>query len=417
MGTVAPQDSDAGVDAPTSIWPTIAGFAATRLVGNLFVRFPYVFINQISKGLGVDVETLTYVFGARELGGLVAPKAGHWVDRGHTGRVIVVGGLLAGASCVAAATSWFPLFVVVMVLGGAAKISIDLAQNAWIGHNVPLATRGRVIGLIEMTWAGAFLAGVPAVGWAVDRWGWQAAFVVTGPLLTIAALGSGSRVREAAADSVVTNGPMESVGAHETGDQAATIEAGAAHVRVDADAARLKRAVWVFCFLQPMAQMLIFAVYGDWFTTEVKLSTTALSVVTALLGVAELIGTIVTVWITDRAGPIRCGMWGMALTIPPMLGVIAVGPSAVSAAALLIAMDIAIEFAFVSVLPVVSELDVENRGKAVGHVFVLIMVARAIGSAVSGRIYEMGGFNAALTAAAIASFGASGVLWWSRRSR
>lgn len=381
----------------TSVWPTIAGFAATRLLGNLFVRFPYVFIDQIARGLGVEVRTLTFVFGARELGGLVSPQAGRWVDRGHTGRVVAFGGLLAGLSCLAAATSWFPLFVVVMILGGAAKVSVDLAQNAWVGHEVPLTARGRVIGVIEATWAGAFLAGVPALGWAVDRWGWQAAFVVTGPLLALLAMGSGARLR----DHAHTDDEPDVVAHHD--------------VTIDARPDRVTTAVWVFCFMQPMAQMLIFAVYATWFRNELHLSNSKISVITALLGVAELVGTVVTVLTTDRLGPIRCGMWGMALTIAPMLGVVVVGSSAAPAAALLIAMAMAIEFAFVSVLPVVSELDVANRGKAVARVFVLIMVSRALGSAIAGTVYDLGGFDAALVAAAVAAGAASGALWWSRR--
>lgn len=389
----APQDSGG---AP-SVWPTVAGFAATRMMGNLFIRFPSVFINQISKGFGVDVETLNYVIAARELGGLAAPQAGRWVDRGHMSRVIVGGGVLAGLSCVAAATSWFPLFVVVMVIGGAAKISVDLAQNAWLGHNVPLDERGRVISFIEMTWAGAFLIGVPALGWAINQWGWRAAFVVTGPLLALCAAVSGGRLRESDWEGI------------DEGDALLPTPP----VTVANPRRRLKRAVWIFCFLQPFAQMVVFAVNGDWFTTELDLSTTGLATVVALLGVAELIGTIITVWVTDRFGSIRCGLWSMALAVPPLVAITFVGTNVVAAVALMVVMGVAIELAFVAVLPLVSELDVENRGKAVSHVFVLIMVARAIGAAVSGRIYTMGGFNASITVAAMSCAGAAAALWWS----
>src|SRR4051812_19817018 len=88
----------------------IAGFTVSRLLGNLFVRFPFVFINPIARGLGVDVSTLTKVFGARELGGLEAPMVGRWVDRCRGARAMVVCGLVAGAACAAAATSNFALF-------------------------------------------------------------------------------------------------------------------------------------------------------------------------------------------------------------------------------------------------------------------------------------------------------------------
>lgn len=132
-----------------------------------------------------------------------------------------------------------------------------------------------------------------------------------------------------------------------------------------------------------------------------------------MLGVAELIGTIITVWVTDRFGSVRCGMWGMAIAVPPLLGIMVVGTNVVGAVGLMLVMDVAIELAFVAVLPLVSELDVNNRGKAVSHVFVLIMVARAIGSAVSGRIYETGGFNASIAVAATACARATIALWWS----
>src|SRR5689334_2527376 len=92
------------------------GFVVTKLLGNLFIRFPYVFITKISEGLGVPIKTLTWVFGARELGGLAAPQAGRWVDRGHARRVIAFGGLVCGAACAAAASPWFGVFVVVMVI-------------------------------------------------------------------------------------------------------------------------------------------------------------------------------------------------------------------------------------------------------------------------------------------------------------
>ena len=46
MDSGAPTSSGAP-ETTQSIWPTVVGFAATRMMGNLFVRFPYVFINQI----------------------------------------------------------------------------------------------------------------------------------------------------------------------------------------------------------------------------------------------------------------------------------------------------------------------------------------------------------------------------------
>lgn len=414
---------DSGRPDRPKVWPTVAGFAATRVLGNLFIRFPYVFLNSISKGLGVHVDTVTLALGVRELGGLAAPQAGRLVDRGHVARVVAGCGALAGLSCLAAATTWFPLFVVVMLIGGAAKISVDLAQNAWIGHNVALSDRGRVVGLVETTWAGSFLLGVPALGWAVDRYGWKAAFVVTGPLLAIVAIISGTRMAASGADiGWASESETEPANVEVEPADAATEPAdvgpateGTPRPSVGVDPVRLKRAVWVFCVMQPLAQMVVFAVNGDWFVTHLHLSTTALATVMALLGLAELVGTMLSVGITDRLGPLRCGMWGLFISVPPMLAITAVGHHVTAAVALMVAMDVALEFAFVAVLPVFSELDVVKRGKAVGQLFVIIMVSRAVGSAIAGRVYRVGGFGASLGLAATACVIGAVALWWARR--
>lgn len=407
MGTLAPPDS--GALDPAVEQRVVGRFLVTRLVGNLFIRFPYVFINQISRGLGVDVTTLTLVFGVRELGGLAAPLAGRWVDRGHAGRAIVWCGVAAGTACAIAAAAPFWAFVVLMVVGGAAKISVDLAQNAWVGHHVHLARRGRVIGLIETTWAGAFLVGVPALGWVIDRWGWRAAFYATGPLVALTAVAAGRRLP----DTPVSPDPPSSPHSPRSGDveppQAAFPVARAA------DPVRLRRAVWAFCVLQPGAQMLIFAVNGDWFSTELGMSTRTLGLVTALLGVAELGGTGLAITLTDRFGSLRCGMWGILLTAPPLLGILAVGDHVVAAVALMLAMCVGVEFAFVTVLPMVPELDVERRGRAVGQVFVMMMVARAVSSWTAGIIYDLGGFTTSILAASSACLAGGAVLWWARR--
>lgn len=398
MGTVAPPDS-AALDRRVERG-VVGRFLLVRLLGNLFIRFPYVFINQIARGLGVEITTLTFVFGVRELGGLAAPLAGRWVDRGHAGRVIAACGLVAGTACAVAAAAPFWLFVVLMVLGGASKISIDLAQNAWVGHHVDLRRRGKVIGLIETTWAGAFLLGVPLLGWGISRWGWEVAFYATGPLLALTAVVAGRRL-------------PETPGSERSGDEEP--RQAVSHVARGADLMRLRRAVWAFCVLQPGAQMLIFAVNGDWFSTELGMSTTTLGVVTALLGVAELGGTGLAIALTDRFGSLRCGMWGILLTAPPLLGIIAVGDNVVAAVALMLAMCIGVEFAFVTVLPMVPELDVERRGRAVGHVFVMMMVARAISSWTAGVIYDLGGFTMSILVASGCCVAGGAVLWWARR--
>ena len=60
----------------------------------------------------------------------------------------------------------FPIYAVAVIgifLGGLAKSVFDPALQAYIGERVDFRRRGRVIGLVEMSWAGATSAsGTPA---------------------------------------------------------------------------------------------------------------------------------------------------------------------------------------------------------------------------------------------------------------
>ena len=143
-------------------------------------------------GLGIRVDTATTILGLRELGGLATPVTGRIADRGHERRVIVT--LTAWP---ASRRSWRPysggigIFAVLLFVGGFAKFGIDAAQGAWVGHRVDFARRGRVVGLLEVSWSVSFLVGMPLCAWAIDEWGWRAPFVGTGALLLVFAAASG----------------------------------------------------------------------------------------------------------------------------------------------------------------------------------------------------------------------------------
>lgn len=394
-------------------WPTVIGFALTRLLGNLIVRAPYVFITQLSKGLGVSVDTMTLVLGIRELGGLGAPIAGRLVDRGRGVAVIIGGGVAAGVACLLAASSWFPLFVVAMFVAGLAKNWVDLSQNAWVGHEVPISKRARVIGLIETTWAGSFLLGVPVLGWAVNQWGWRAAFVLTGPLFTLLAIGSGLRL-QARNDALARADHDPAEPAIVSPPHADSTDHAGAHRTLEAlgNPKRLKPAIWIYFAMQPFAQMLVFAVNGDWFVEHLGMTTGGLSTATAVLGVSELIGTLFVMGFADRLGPLRVGATALLASAFPLVALTLVEPTIFWGVAMLVVMDFCVELSFVSVLPVVTELNIKNRGKAVSQAFMLMMVARAISSAIAGIVYTTAGFDTTLLiSAAVAVIGGLALVW------
>ena len=67
-------------------------------------------------------------------------------------------------------------------MAGLAKNVFDPAIQAYVGEHVPYRRRGLVIGLIETSWAGSTLIGVPLIGLLIATYGWQQAFPVMGLL-------------------------------------------------------------------------------------------------------------------------------------------------------------------------------------------------------------------------------------------
>ncbi len=367
---------------------TLAGFVSVRLLANTYLRFPYVFIDSIAKGLGVPLTTVTTILGLRELGGIVSPLIGRSIDRGHLRRGLIWSGVIAGVSGVvgvAVESLWW--FAALMFIGGAAKISVDIAQNVWIGRKIPLARRARVVGLVEASWAGAFLLGAPVLGLVIEWYGWRAAFVATGTALVVATLGTVGLDRSVGvSDGSEHSGgsPVPEVSGHVIDEEHRPRRS---HTR--------RRAILGFNVFQPVGQMAIFAVNGDWFADRLGMTPAAIGSATIVLGVGELAGTALVAAVTDRIGAARSGILGMSVAAPLML-LLVTNPEAVWVGVLLLAlMNIAIEFAFVSVLPLMSEMGTDDRGSAFGQALTVNTVSRAFAAIVAGFAYTWGGIAAA----------------------
>jgi predicted MFS family arabinose efflux permease len=135
------------------------------------------------------------------------------------------------------------------------------------------------------------------------------------------------------------------------------------------------------------------------------------------MGIAEVAGTTLTMVAADRTGPARMSTWAMAACVPPLAILVSTPTNAVVAVGLFVILDLAIECSFVAVLPLVSELDPDNRARAISHAFVIITGSRAIGSVAAGWIYGVGGFAAISVVAAVVAAAATAALIAGRASR
>ncbi len=359
-----------------------------RTSGNVLIRFPYVFLTSIARGLGIQIDTATTILGVRELGGLATPVIGHVADRGHERRVIVGCCVIAGLATMAAPfVGGIWVFGILMFLGGIAKFGSDTAQGAWVGHRVPYARRGRVLGLMEVSWAGAFLVGMPICAWLISVWGWRGPFVGTGIALVVAGLVQWVRLPPDEVEVASDRAPMR--------------------FRIP----RELRGVMVFAALQPFAQMMVFAVAGDWFVSDLGMSLAGLGINTVLLGLAELAGTGIAAIASDRLGKRRTAMAGAVVAIPLSAVLGFTGGSALIGVSALVLMDVAIELAFVAVLPLITELDPEARASAIGVAMAVVTSSRAISSILAGVVYVNWGMEANGLLASLAMVGCFLALW------
>jgi predicted MFS family arabinose efflux permease len=114
---------------------------------------------------------------------------------------------------------------------------------------------------------------------------------------------------------------------------------------------------------------------------------------TIVVGISELLGSGATVVLTDRWGKRRSILVGLAVMAPAAALLGTVGDRAGLGLFLLSVMLVGFEFAFVSSLPLVAELDTGARGASLGKGAAVATVARAVGSALGAVTYTRSGIG------------------------
>ena len=347
-----------------ALGPLIAG----RFSSNLAVRFVYPFLPTIARGLGVSLEAAGVAISIRELTGLAGPVVGRATDRGQERGIMVVGlGLLAVATAVGGLSTELGLFTVAMALVALGQMAYMISSAAWLADRVIYDRRGMVFGLTELSWAAAFLVGVPLLGLLIDRFGWRSAFFAVAGLSTVLTVLIGR-----------TLPPDEPV---EPGDRSP----GRRH--------RGAYAVYATVGLISVAVQLVIVVYGAWFEDAFGFSVAAVGLATVVIGGSEFLGSGATAVFTDRWGKRTSILVGLGVMVPAAALLGTVGGRVVLGLVLLALVLVGFEFAFVSSLPLVAELDTGARGASLGMGAAVATVARAVGSLLGTATYTRSGIG------------------------
>ena len=360
-----------------AIKENITLLTTTKLLTTGAYRFVIPFLAVLAHGLHIRIAQLGIALTVSELTGLLGPVVGRHVDRGSHRTLMVVSTVgMAGGALTCALARGIVAFGAGIFVIAVFKLLFDIAVTGWIAEHVPAEGRGRVLGIIEMSWAGGLFIGVALLGAVTAIWSWRWAYafaslaLVGAAVLTLVRLPEG-RVRA---------------------------DAPAAHERVRR--ARPSRQAW--SFLLPMMFLLlsiemIVVVLGPWLQDEHGFTSGGITGIAFGLGVFELVSSIAATRLTDRLGGWRSVMRGGALMFPAAI-IFVVGHHVLALGLVALALaTLGFEFAIISSMSVATSLVPGAPAAGLGLMISINTIGRSAGTALSTWMYDHHGPTVAVS--------------------
>ncbi len=372
----------------------------SRLVINTSRRFLYPFAPALSRGLGVPLTSVTSLIALNQVTGLLSPLFGPLSDRrGYRVTMLTGLGLLAAGMLAAGLLPVYAMVAAGIFLGGLTKALYDPALQAYVGERVTYERRGLVIGLIEMSWAGAALVGIPLVGLLIDRLGWRSPFIALGALALLSMAGL--------AWVIPSDSPKKTE----------RVETGFAPAWQLLKKSRAAIGVLLFGFFISMANDNLFVVYGAWLETGFGLGLVALGSATTVIGIAELTGETMTATLSDRLGLKRSVIIGAILSSAGYALLPIIGQTLPLALVGLFIAFITFEFTMVTTFSLVTEVLPRARATMMASFLAAASLGRVAGALTGGPFWVWGGMATTGTMTALISGVGVVCFLWGMRGR
>ncbi len=372
-----------------------------RLVLNTARRFAYPFAPEISRGLGVPITHVTAMLAVNQLSGVLGLLAGPLADRyGFRAAMLLGMSLLAAGMLTAAVNTTYLTVLAALFLAGLAKNVFDPALQAYVGEHVPYRRRGLVIGLIETSWAGSTLIGVPLVGVLIANDGWQRPFLVMGllGLIGLAAIRWGIPVDRRQGGGAMNAGTLIAAWRQLAKSRAA-------------------RAVLALGFLVSMANDILFVIIGAWLESRFDLGVAAIGFGTIVIGLSELGGEFLTVALADRMGKRRAILLGLVSGALAYAALPLMERTLGMALAGLFGLFLVVEFTIVTTFSLATEVMPDRRATMMAGLLAAAGLGRMAGALAGGWLWIAGGLTAVAGCAAALSAAAGIAVGWGLRGR
>lgn len=359
------------------------GFAVVTVgkwLSNVAFRLVFPFLPRIASGLGVSLSTMGTALAVRELAGLTNPALGRAADRRGHGRAMITGLVgLSLALLLHGISTGVVVFTVGLILLSLTKSLFDVAAAAWVGDAVPFQVRGRAIGMLETSWALAFVIGMPIAALLIRAGTWRLPFLITaGACLVMATVAASILSTEQAQRRTDDDSRLRDIWTPVVAAAAST-----------------------FVFLG-IGHSMILVTFSSWLEDTHGVSIGELGLTAFVIGTAELLGSAGTAAFGDRIGLQRSLVVGLAVSSGASL-LLLVGDVALwTALATMAVYFVVVEYTVVALLSLFSEIAPEARGAAMGVAFAGFSIGHAIGAVLGTQIYERIGMTENLIGMAIA---------------
>jgi predicted MFS family arabinose efflux permease len=357
--------------APVRLRWQLAAFVLVRIAVNTGYRMVYPFLPAIARGLGVDLSTAAYAVTLRSGAGLATPLLGSATDVWGRKTAMLSGlGLFVGGMALIGLWPTYPALVIALLFSGLGRLAFDASVQTYIGDRVDYTRRGTAIAISEFGWSGAFLIGIPIVGWLIARSGWVAPFPWLAALSGVGLLILWRLIP----------------------DEGRTVEPGGSVRRNLWNVARspVALAALSITLLVAFSNEVVSIVYGAWMENAYGLRVAALGTTSIVIGLAELGGEGLVAGFTDRLGKHRAV--GIGITVNALAALVISQAGAALPAALigLFLFFISYEFLFVSLISLLTELVTESRATLLGTNLAIHSAGRMIGALVGPLAFRSG---------------------------
>ncbi|MBL7162725.1 MAG: MFS transporter [Anaerolineales bacterium] len=371
-------------------------FTFIRLVFNTLYRMVYPFLPVFSRGLGVDISTLSLALTNRSLVGMLGPFLAAIADRRgrKVGMLFGVGMFIAGVIIMVIWPS-FPAFVIMLILTTLGKYGFDPSMQAYLGDRIPYQRRGLPISITELGWSLSFFLGIPLISFLIARRGWTSPFLILALLGCVAGFVLLWLVPR---DTVSNEGQTNLLGNFREVLSYPPALAG------------------LFVGLSgSVANEVINLIFGVWMEDSFGLMIIALGGTAAVIGLAELGGETLVGGLVDRIGKESAVRAGLITNCFAALIFPLVGNSAAGAVMALFLFFITFEFMLVSSIPMMTEMMPGARATLMSFNVAGLSLGRAIGALIGPSLFAWG-IGASAGAAIIFNLLAILALRWVREA-